>query len=380
MNVQRSLRFVGVCSTVFIKIGVRPRRAAADLDLVTKSAPIRGWFADPARRHEGRYWNGHGWTAFVFDGADASLDPLCGSAYRAARTQPRADFQGVMSDWVFRLVVTGESLEWQGESLEFCEVLGVTCSLEGAGATAWFETILQHRDGTLRVELPVGQMDYASARQCERAVASMLSSFEANLFPMVAFETAKRIFRGEPFAVGSVCVTSVGITKSSRFRTRTLTWNQFLNLKSNERELIVMIGKPDGGSEEFAAVPVSASNALLLHRVIESLLVLQMPEVHRNGYLTRSLPPGAADAWAVFENIGAELEREAPAEPLGKAMPIEGAAAALARVVRDEHVVQAGPDGPIGPAILANFSSVLASVAERDRQLAEVRAREECDA
>jgi len=40
------------------------------------SAPPPGWFADPARRHQARYWNGTGWTEHVVDEDRTGVDPL----------------------------------------------------------------------------------------------------------------------------------------------------------------------------------------------------------------------------------------------------------------------------------------------------------------
>jgi hypothetical protein len=42
---------------------------------VTPMAPA-GWYPDPARRHEYRYWDGAVWTAQVADRGQASVDPL----------------------------------------------------------------------------------------------------------------------------------------------------------------------------------------------------------------------------------------------------------------------------------------------------------------
>jgi putative membrane protein len=38
--------------------------------------PGAGWFADPARRHDVRYWNGTAWTESVADGGVTAVDPL----------------------------------------------------------------------------------------------------------------------------------------------------------------------------------------------------------------------------------------------------------------------------------------------------------------
>ena len=35
-----------------------------------------GWYADPAGRHEYRYWDGTYWTAGVADGGITATDPL----------------------------------------------------------------------------------------------------------------------------------------------------------------------------------------------------------------------------------------------------------------------------------------------------------------
>ncbi len=42
---------------------------------VTASATAPGWFADPARRHQWRYWNGTAWTEHVSDVGVAGSDP-----------------------------------------------------------------------------------------------------------------------------------------------------------------------------------------------------------------------------------------------------------------------------------------------------------------
>jgi hypothetical protein len=35
-----------------------------------------GWFADPAQRHQARYWNGTAWTENVTDDGVTGVDPL----------------------------------------------------------------------------------------------------------------------------------------------------------------------------------------------------------------------------------------------------------------------------------------------------------------
>lgn len=35
-----------------------------------------GWYADPARQHDERYWTGDSWTARVRDGDVEGYDPL----------------------------------------------------------------------------------------------------------------------------------------------------------------------------------------------------------------------------------------------------------------------------------------------------------------
>lgn len=38
-------------------------------------APMAGWYPDPGRHHELRYWDGKGWTSHVRDGAVQGTDP-----------------------------------------------------------------------------------------------------------------------------------------------------------------------------------------------------------------------------------------------------------------------------------------------------------------
>jgi len=42
------------------------------------SNPPFGWYPDPSKRHEQRYWDGTRWTEHVSDGGQQSTDPLPG--------------------------------------------------------------------------------------------------------------------------------------------------------------------------------------------------------------------------------------------------------------------------------------------------------------
>jgi hypothetical protein len=44
--------------------------------MTTPRMPPAGWYADPASRHENRYWDGTGWTAAVADRGMTATDPL----------------------------------------------------------------------------------------------------------------------------------------------------------------------------------------------------------------------------------------------------------------------------------------------------------------
>jgi hypothetical protein len=41
-------------------------------------SPRADWYADPAGRHQSRYWDGAAWTEHVADNGKSSLDPLQG--------------------------------------------------------------------------------------------------------------------------------------------------------------------------------------------------------------------------------------------------------------------------------------------------------------
>jgi len=44
--------------------------------MATPAMMPAGWYADPTRRHECRYWGGTDWTGAVSDGAVTATDPL----------------------------------------------------------------------------------------------------------------------------------------------------------------------------------------------------------------------------------------------------------------------------------------------------------------
>ena len=48
--------------------------AGAAATATAVSAPAPGWFPDPTKRHEQRYWDGAQWTANVADAGQASVD------------------------------------------------------------------------------------------------------------------------------------------------------------------------------------------------------------------------------------------------------------------------------------------------------------------
>lgn len=41
----------------------------------SEPTPVAGWYPDPSRRHELRYWDGKGWTSHVRDGGSQGTDP-----------------------------------------------------------------------------------------------------------------------------------------------------------------------------------------------------------------------------------------------------------------------------------------------------------------
>jgi hypothetical protein len=66
-----------------VVVAVRRGRARRPLPAVAgpaetwaKGATSPGWFADPSRRHELRYWDGQKWTEHVFDRGTQAVDPL----------------------------------------------------------------------------------------------------------------------------------------------------------------------------------------------------------------------------------------------------------------------------------------------------------------
>lgn len=47
--------------------------------LLSSSGASPGWYPDPSRRHEFRYWTGHEWTTDVADGGEAGTDSVIAS-------------------------------------------------------------------------------------------------------------------------------------------------------------------------------------------------------------------------------------------------------------------------------------------------------------
>jgi hypothetical protein len=56
--------------------GGTPPHPGGDATHVTPQHTAPGWFADPARRHQVRYWDGGAWTETVADDGVTGVDPL----------------------------------------------------------------------------------------------------------------------------------------------------------------------------------------------------------------------------------------------------------------------------------------------------------------
>lgn len=77
---------LGFIPAMIYLFSVRPRLAEAERNafagfspaapLYPGSASPPGWFPDPTRRHQHRYWDGRMWTASVADGGSTSVDPV----------------------------------------------------------------------------------------------------------------------------------------------------------------------------------------------------------------------------------------------------------------------------------------------------------------
>lgn len=52
------------------------RRRSRRATIAPPASVPAGWYADPANRHQSRYWDGIGWTANVADNGVQSLDSL----------------------------------------------------------------------------------------------------------------------------------------------------------------------------------------------------------------------------------------------------------------------------------------------------------------
>ncbi|HWE55995.1 MAG TPA: DUF2510 domain-containing protein [Acidimicrobiales bacterium] len=66
------------CGLIYL-FAIRPRLQRAEaLGPVSWAMrpPQPGWYPDPARRHDVRYWNGWSWTESVSSGGHVSSDPL----------------------------------------------------------------------------------------------------------------------------------------------------------------------------------------------------------------------------------------------------------------------------------------------------------------
>ena len=67
---------------------IRPGRT----DAVSGSLPSSGWYDDPSRRHQKRYWNGAMWTEHVASNGVAGVDPIDHSTNTGNRPLPRASW------------------------------------------------------------------------------------------------------------------------------------------------------------------------------------------------------------------------------------------------------------------------------------------------
>ena len=58
----------------------------------SRSLPPSGWYDDPLRRHQRRYWNGEAWTEHIANNGVTSVDPIATSTPARGRPLPRASW------------------------------------------------------------------------------------------------------------------------------------------------------------------------------------------------------------------------------------------------------------------------------------------------
>ena len=261
-----------------------------------------GWFLDLSGRYRSRYWNGRDWTAWVLDERGrVQVDALTGGQFEARRAFVFTDFHFPVDGKIQHLQVTGDEITWAQRTVGFLSIKSVACFADGTGRNEALHVDIVHESGTMRVLLPTGMLDAHNQKRCQQAFLAMQSSFQGNLFPLVAFDIAHQIVSGQAQTFGPVTFDRNGVTRTQRFnRKQSVNWSSFVDIRSGRSAMQVIVQSAKGQEEVFAEVLVSEPNATALPNIMESVMLLMMQPERLEEYLRSRIPPEALEAWEEF--------------------------------------------------------------------------------
>jgi hypothetical protein len=213
-----------------------------------------GWYEDPGRRHELRYWDGCCWTDDVSDRRVLTRDPI-------PVPLPRSHVDARLGYWTTELVLDDAVLRWGDESLPTADITGLafwhTDVAPGTARMVGYRIVAT--DGAKVLGIAFAGRD-ESTRQAYRRATRVLASQVGGRLARTALA---RVEAGDRVDVGGLVLDRHGLERST-LRTRRAAWADLGEVSQQGTTLSVRVADPRRGQRRFCDLSTTVPNVFLL--------------------------------------------------------------------------------------------------------------------
>ena len=190
-----------------------------------------GWYPDPGRQFETRYWDGARWTEHVASGGQQGTAPVVQAPPAAQTPSP---FGTIYLDRMVsarikgrhRLVLGDRALAWDAEVVPYPAVTAISHEsltvTTNVTATTTYQAKVWADPRMVHVIFMGGARD-----QDVRGVYELLVQVLADhIAPLLLVRLRDRVLAGEPVEIGAVTLDLQGVHRKSLGRRKDVTWGE----------------------------------------------------------------------------------------------------------------------------------------------------------
>lgn len=221
------------------------------------SAP--GWSADPAGRHQLRFWNGDSWTDHVSDNGVRSTDPLSVNGPRIFVDATIPLIGGK------RLYADDQGVSWAGRSVAYHEVKNLAYWVEVPlrGPDRTYEIRLRLRKGAMKIRFS-GRTEYVRTAY-DGLMAGLLEHVGR---PMIT-DVLNRIEAGESVEFGGWTLSR----EAASYGRKKVPWSTSTAIRENKTENVWWVhGIAEGKKKDIGMTGVQRDDGPLVRQVIQECI------------------------------------------------------------------------------------------------------------